>query len=342
MLHANIRAALPVFSLILLYSCRTVDGFAAWLVDRKMGCWTNLEQGEVIMNAKVKAVEDSRYPDVHLQVFRDGEMMTPDPSTSAYPILSEGETVQLRLFTPSGLDNSDLQFVVETTKGAEFTAPYVGCEGKRSAGKKKNAQMTMKFTGEESEIQLIAGWATGHSAVTLTPKVIFKREDSPGKLNEKRVEYVEEGHAKVADESQHEQPSVNEYPQKIIGPTADSMPEDSESKLPPPRMQIIEALDKKRDMFIKENHRIPAVEHDGKERHVNAREKRAAKGSLRLIRKLQRLKNERNNDDFGSISFSMRHFVYAMCFSCAFLLLFILGVVRMGVDLGANGEQKDL
>lgn len=323
--------------LLLLPFFDRADGFAAWLVDRKIGCWTYLTEGEVIMNSKVKAASDSRHPDIHLQVFRDGELMEPEPSTSTYPILSEGETLQLKLFTPQAMERVDTQFVVETTAGAEFTAPYVGCEGKRSAGKSKKAMMTLKFTGEEVEtIEVVAGWATGHSAVTLTPKLIFKRED-PGKLIEKqRIESLKEVQGEAASTGTIKEEATymdTVTPTKLVEKATGSI--GAEAKLKPrQRKHANEEIEReRRDEHLKT---VTSENIDKKRKSKISQERHS--GSIPIFHKLQRVKTERNNDDFGSLSFSMRYFLYA----CVFSLLFILGVIYTATSSGANGEQKDL
>jgi hypothetical protein len=318
------------------------QGFAAWLVDRKIGCWTYLTEGEVIMNSKVKAASDSRHPDIHLQVFRNGELMMPDPATSAYPILSSGETVELKLYTPQAMERIDTQFVVETTAGAEFTAPYIGCEGKRSAGKSKNSIMTLKFNDEEVEtVEIVAGWATGHSAVTLTPKLIFKRED-PGELTQKhRIDLLKDYHE---DDGK---PILVSTEMKIpeILDTNLTTPEENFAKVtevtsadiainPPGRKRATEQLKVDQDQLGNGLHRI--ISPENRKRKSKVTKESHFFGSTRLFQKLQRITNERNNDGFGSLSFSMHYFLYA----CVFSLLFILGVIHSAS--GSTGEQKDL
>lgn len=325
--------------ILLLPFLDRAEGFAAWLVDRKIGCWTYLKEGEVIMNSKVKAASDSRHPDIHLQVFRNGELMMPDSTTSTYPTLSSGETVELKLYTPQAMERIDTQFVVETTAGAEFTAPYIGCEGKRSAGKSKNSIMTLKFNDEEAEtIEIVAGWATGHSAVTLTPKLIFKREDT-GKLTQKqRIDVLNEYHGdgdptsaeiKRQEESNRNLTTRKESVEKVIEAIS------TEAKLKPPRRKrATEQLNEDQDHLRNDPHK--SILSPIKKRKSKVTKEIHSLGSTRWFQKLQRITNERNNDGFGSLSFSMRYFLYA----CVFSLLFILGVIHSAS--GSTGEQKDL
>jgi hypothetical protein len=291
------------------------------------------------MNSKVKAASDSRHPDIHLQVFRNGELMKPDPATSAYPILSSGETVELKLYTPQAMKRIDTQFVVETTVGAEFTAPYIGCEGKRSAGKSKNSIMTLKFNDEEVEtIEIVAGWATGHSAVTLTPKLIFKRED-PGELTQKhRIDLLKDHHGDGEPIStEMKVPEISDTnltaPDENFGKVTEVMAADVAIN-PPGRKRATEQMKVDQDQLGNGLDRI--ISSENRRRKSKVTKESHSFGSTRLFQKLQRITNERNNDGFGSLSFSMHYFLYA----CVFSLLFTLGVIHSAS--GSTGEQKDL
>ena len=341
--------AVLLASCLLLSVFQSADGFAAWLVDRELGCWTYLTEGEVIMNHEIVAATNSRHPDIHLQVFREGQMVEPDQSTLTVPFSSKGETIQVRLFMPKELEHLDAQFVVETTKGAKFTAPYVGCEGKRSAGKKKTAEMTLTLTGEEETVELVAGWASGHEAVTLTQKLILKRDDAqidsaPGELKEE-TETVKAGQAAI--ENLHvEHGAVNTEEQGEIGKEATEHISDSKndaigrtSNHESQKKQLIEALDEQRAIYMEDNRLDPSERRERKEkkRKMAEVEHQRMKGSRGFFSRLQHMQNKYDSDDFGSSTFSMRNFAYA----CVFSLVFIVGVVQYAAK-APHGEEKDL
>jgi hypothetical protein len=191
-----------------------VDGFASWLVDREMGCWTYLEEGEIIMNHSVLASNDSRVAGVYLEIIReDGQVAIPSVTTSSgsdededssdsevtvITYAAAGETVRVKFVFPSStngniqqaLQFADVQYVLEVSnKGGTFTGPLgkVGCDGARVFGvngrKKQKKDMTLTtatlvLSGDAAfeQVEVIGGWAAGHEAVILTPKLILKRE----------------------------------------------------------------------------------------------------------------------------------------------------------------------
>jgi hypothetical protein len=73
----------------------------------------------------------------------------------------------------------DVQWVLETTKGAKFVYSEA-CKGTRGYAQRDDDKQILKILIGESgdlpeSIELIAGWASGHEAVTLTPKLILKQ-----------------------------------------------------------------------------------------------------------------------------------------------------------------------
>jgi hypothetical protein len=192
------RQLMQVLAALLLCCCflwtpHPVEGFAAWLVDREMGCWTTLDEGEVIMNNGVVAAAESSVAGVQLQIVRSGQVVevnagdetTTTDTLDSITFAADGETVHIKFFAPKELQYSDVQFVIESTKGGTFTGANVGCEGTRVYGKNARAEATLMLVGKDDSasasafadrIEIVAGWATGHEAVTLTPKLILQRE----------------------------------------------------------------------------------------------------------------------------------------------------------------------
>jgi hypothetical protein len=85
-------------------------------------------------------------------------------------------TIQARLQVPQELEDDPVQFVMETTEGAVFTTPQM-CEGRRSfSANPEDPPVTLQISGQAESVTLWAGWAAGHEPVTLTPKLLLKRE----------------------------------------------------------------------------------------------------------------------------------------------------------------------
>ena len=187
--------ALPTTSSLLLLfffsSCcniPTTSGFAAWFVDRKVSCYTDLAANEIIMNNGVIPYADSREPNIYLDVSPINNDDT--KNTNAGP---NSEYVVKFVVPEKKNDKSlaDLQYVLELVNGkdgdhsvAKFTsAPPggggIGCEGKRSHGKVNGQYLSAAiFTidGDANDgdtLEIVGGWATGHEAVTLTEKVVL-------------------------------------------------------------------------------------------------------------------------------------------------------------------------
>jgi hypothetical protein len=86
-------------------------------------------------------------------------------------------SIEVRLAVPTALMEDDVQFVVETTDGATFTSPNM-CEGKRSFSRAYDEHVTLVLEGSTDTVSLKAGWAAGHEAVSLTPKLVLTKEQA--------------------------------------------------------------------------------------------------------------------------------------------------------------------
>jgi len=75
------------------------------------------------------------------------------------------------------------QYLAETTPGGRFLGAgnSVQCAGRRAVGKSKNdvARIVLEG-GEEEEVRVWAGYASGKVAVVLTPEVVFRLDESAG------------------------------------------------------------------------------------------------------------------------------------------------------------------
>ena len=152
-----------LFLLSLLFAYTT--GFAAWLK-----CYVELDTDEIIMNYDVLSPEYAKVPGVVL--------MSRSSETDAWKTDSltyEGEEAfHFRLDVPDSLKTQSVQYVMEASEGALF-APANMCEGRRTHATRHDTSVTLKVDGTKDEVFVWAGWAIGHEAVTLTPKMVLKR-----------------------------------------------------------------------------------------------------------------------------------------------------------------------
>jgi hypothetical protein len=168
--HPNIMFFRSLLLLSLLFPW-TTHGYASFLK-----CFVDLDETEVIMNRYVVPVKKSREY-VTIEVQTENGDWTSDFQYSG----SEPTTIQARLQVPHELEDDPVQFVMETTEGAVFTTPKM-CEGRRSFSLNYADPVTLQISGEEGSVTLLAGWAAGHEAVTLTPKLLLKRAAAPDEL----------------------------------------------------------------------------------------------------------------------------------------------------------------
>jgi hypothetical protein len=164
-----------------------VHGYAAWLK-----CFVELDPSEVIMNHLIVPYDKADIPGVELELkaFTTEEELneplgwvtgeyTYSVTTTTQPI-----HIAIRLRIPEAAKTMfvqarrDVQWVLETTMGAKFVYSEA-CKGTRGYAQRDDDKQILKILIGESNlpesIELIAGWATGHEAVTLTPKLILKQ-----------------------------------------------------------------------------------------------------------------------------------------------------------------------
>jgi hypothetical protein len=153
---------------MLLLQLSRVSSFASWLK-----CYVDLDETEVVMNNQILLPEEALYAGVEIEVkFPESETWT--TTGLQYPA-KQPSTIQARLKVPKELEKSDVQYVMETTVGGVFN-PAAMCEGSRSHASSRKHVLVLDLSGEEDSVELWAGWATGHSAVSLTPRTVLQRE----------------------------------------------------------------------------------------------------------------------------------------------------------------------
>ena len=210
-LPVRLQKAYRLLLLVLLnaFSC---ESFASWLVDRSSSCYVFLrDDTEVIMNNKIKMVNDSSHPNGVYIVVSDANTMEPvdftlkDDGTKVVSIhqSSTGDKTTLRyhLSLVSHPDLKDLQYVMDAIVLPEldeehsekddgqkidvrFTTSTRGCEDKRAHGRKNDNGLeivievpssTFETPGDDNivGVDIVAGWACDHEAVTLTHAIQF-------------------------------------------------------------------------------------------------------------------------------------------------------------------------
>jgi len=153
----------------------SVQGYASWLQ-----CFIDLDESEVVMNHHIRPASDSDYLVQIEAKLHDGNDDN-DWTTSglAFPA-DQMSVVALRLKVPSQLQHTTVQYVMETTSaGASFVQAPTKCNGSRSHGNQYDEVVHLQVDGTlatTTQVELVAGWATGHAPVTLTPRLVLTRQ----------------------------------------------------------------------------------------------------------------------------------------------------------------------
>jgi hypothetical protein len=154
-----------------LFNVTLTNGFAAWLK-----CYVDLtDTHEIIMNNRITQSADARFPGVRIELKRPDDDHWFDRID--YPS-GQATTLMARLKVPNELSEMDVQYVIDIlTPGASFVRPNV-CDGRRATATHFASPVVFEITGDTTVVELIAGYATGHEAVTLTETLILRRQDA--------------------------------------------------------------------------------------------------------------------------------------------------------------------
>jgi hypothetical protein len=173
--HGSLRLVRVAVALFLPW-LRSVEGFAAWLK-----CYVDLQDdSEVIMNNRIVRSENAEHI-VTIQVRPEGDLsMNAWTDQLVYPAADGGgaTTIHAKLAVPTELRRRDVQYVMEVVSGnAKFLSPVM-CGGKRAHGGHYNDPVVLQIEGTSEHVELVAGFATGHEAVTLTNTLRLMRRSS--------------------------------------------------------------------------------------------------------------------------------------------------------------------
>lgn len=164
--------------LLILLSSNEVNGFAAWLK-----CYIDLtDEDEVIMNNHIIPSDKAHYPGVKIEVKRASD----DHWLDRLEYIGVGDNradattlVTARLKVPNQLADMDLQYVMETSSGASFVRPKM-CDGRRAHAMHYGESVLLEISGATESVELVAAYATGHEAVTLTETLVLLRRKKQG------------------------------------------------------------------------------------------------------------------------------------------------------------------
>ena len=291
-LSCSILHFLLITALLVTLPSQT-HGFAAWFVDRRVSCFTPLAADEIIMNAGVLPHSQSREPNIRIEVSpldngsKSGDASAlPDSEYVVKFIVPRDENGNLAYHL------SDIQYVFEIigeNPVAKFTsAPPtggIGCEGKRSYGAIKgkdehdgSVTAAAIFTINHDAtigagLEIVAGWATGHTAVTLTDKIILfvgqgvaaregtgeevddalQDDQAEVELEEAYIEEEREEFEHVIEDAEEETVAALEEKRRELGEDADNDAEITEAEekvvevMEANRHHVNEALDSLKD-----------------------------------------------------------------------------------------------
>jgi hypothetical protein len=168
--HYDRSRRLALILCILLFNVMLTNGFAAWLK-----CYVDLtDTQEIIMNNRITRSTDARFPGVRIELKRPEDDHWFDKID--YPG-GQSTTLMARLKVPNELSEMDVQYVIDIlTPGASFVRPNV-CDGRRATATHFASPVIFEITGDTTVVELIAGYATGHEAVTLTETLTLRRQD---------------------------------------------------------------------------------------------------------------------------------------------------------------------
>ena len=128
------------------------------------------------MNQYIVSHENAEYKGVELEVRADGEDQW---AVDQFLYNQPNQKLEVRLRLPEVVKNTfdaarrEVQWVLETSPGAEVVSSPL-CEGRRGYSMRHDEVIVLKIGSKEGSeqqpetVELVAAWASGHEAVTLT------------------------------------------------------------------------------------------------------------------------------------------------------------------------------
>jgi hypothetical protein len=159
-----LRVAAATLILLQQLGSVEVEGFAAWLK-----CYVDLQDdSEVIMNNHIVMSEHAEHI-VTIKVRPEGDTRMDAWADQLVYQTGVTTTIQAKLEVPVALQQRrQVQYVMEVVSGnATFLSPVM-CGGKRAHATHYRDTVLLRIEGTSDHVELVAGFATGHEAVTLT------------------------------------------------------------------------------------------------------------------------------------------------------------------------------
>lgn len=155
----TLSPALPVLLLCFTSTIlSTTRAFPSHFTDTGMGCMTELDETEVIMNNQVVPFKDSTDKSMYIDL------------TSNNDKIEVGSTVTLVFRNPKS--RPDVMYVMEATSGGTFADGK--CDNaKRVGGKSTAVSFAHSLVIHSLPVYVWGGWATGHEAVQLTDRLVL-------------------------------------------------------------------------------------------------------------------------------------------------------------------------
>jgi hypothetical protein len=184
----------------------------------------NIEVQPYVSDSRSSMWMASTHQDYHDLFPSSKQTETTTTTTTTTTITITTSLLKLRLKVPPSMKQKDIQFVVEVKgNGVSFVGPGIMCDGDRAYSKQYdqhvllqiNSTMVSAAAAVEKEkvegsseidflvgdVEIVAGWASGYKAVSLTPKMILRRSKS---LKDKTMKESTDGTSFKKDEGGEE------------------------------------------------------------------------------------------------------------------------------------------
>jgi hypothetical protein len=183
-----------LFVVLLIDQCQYVSGFAAWLK-----CYVDItDTEEIVMNYHILPSSEAVHEGVQIEVkgVDDDHWVTDnfmyDPTRTL--------KIMARLQVPPSLSEMDVQYVMEIiplddeepksateNENVKFVRPADVCKGRRGHATHHTESVVLEIQATTAvtiptAVRLVAGYATGHEAVTLTEPIILQPIDTEEEL----------------------------------------------------------------------------------------------------------------------------------------------------------------
>jgi hypothetical protein len=188
--------------------------FPGHFIDTAVGCMTDLDPSEVIMNNPVVPFTESSDKSMYIDIKDNGQAVL------------VGSTVELYFRNPNR--HADVQYVIETSEGARFENGRCDHQ-KRVGGKSSSVSEVHKLVIDTLPVKVWGGWATGHEAVQLTD--VLTLETDPSQVGAAINEAFKKGLVGEAKEAANDKTEGVEDTKQIPSDNAHETEEEVEAEI---------------------------------------------------------------------------------------------------------------